>query len=223
VTAESGELPRAIVGGGESRLARYLGRHELRHPDRRADENRARLLAGLKGSVIEPGCGDGRTFRHYPRQVERLTAIEPSAAARAEAALRARSCELAIEIHDGSGERLPFPDGSFSAAVCCFYLCSVRDPALALSELRRVLVPGGELRFYEHVASRNLLFRAFQRALDASFWPGLVGGCHTSRDSERLIREAGFEIVTLNRGFHSASLLTLPAKPYVLGWARALH
>ena len=86
--------------------------------------------------------------------------------------------------------------------------------------MRRVLAPGGELRFYEHVRSEHAAFRGLQHVADALFWTRALGGCRTTRDTTAAIRAAGFQIVALNRGFHSSSLLTITAAPYVLGTAR---
>jgi hypothetical protein len=83
-----------------------------------------------------------------------------------------------------------------------------------------VLTPGGELRFWEHVRSRNVLFRQLQRAGDALFWTHALGGCETTRDTESAIRHAGFELVAVDRGFHSSSVLTITSAPYILGVAR---
>ncbi len=152
--------------------------------------------------------------------MERLLAVEPDATARAAAAKRALDAAIPIEVVEGSAEELPTPDGEFDAAVLMGVLCSVHDPGAALGELRRILKPGGELRFWEHVRSGNAVFRTLQRACDALFWTKALGGCETTRDTVAAIRAAGFEIVTLERGFHSSSLVTITSAPYILGTAR---
>lgn len=208
-----------LYGPQQSRFARYLERHEARHPDPVHRELRRKALAGLSGRVIEVGSGDGRSFEHYPATVERLLAVEPDPTARASAAELAETAPVPIEIVDGDAGSLPAEDDSFDAAVVMGVLCSVPDPAVALRELRRVLAPGGELRFWEHVRSSNPAFRAFQRACGALFWTRALGGCETTRDTEGAIRAAGFEIVELDRGVHSSSLLTITVAPYILGRA----
>ena len=211
----------SLYGPQQSRFARHLERRELRRPDPGARELRRRLLVGLRGRVLEVGAGDGRSFEHYPAEVSQVLAVEPDATARAAAVERAREAGVPIEIIDGLADALPAEDGSFDAAVVMGVLCSVPDPAAALGELRRVLAPGGQLRFWEHVCSRNVFFRGLQRAADRLFWTRSLGGCETTRDTEAAIRSAGFEIETLERGFHSSSLLTITSAPYVLGIARS--
>ena len=170
--------------------------------------------------MLEIGCGDGRAFELYPPAVTSLLAVEPDPTARAAAASRAGEAPIPIDVVDGVASALPADDESYDAAVLIWVLCSVPDPSMALLEIRRVLVPGGELRFYEHVRSRHFAFRSLQRAVDALFWTRALGGCETTRDSEAAIRGAGFEIVSLDRGFHSSSVLTITSAPYVLGIAR---
>jgi ubiquinone/menaquinone biosynthesis C-methylase UbiE len=195
-------------------------RREQRRPDPVVLEHRRRLLAGLTGDVVEVGCGDGRNFRHYPPGVEWVLAIEPDPIAREEAERRATEVSTPIEVVAGEGEALPAADDVFDAGVCSWVLCTVGDPAAALAELRRVLKPAGELRFYEHVRSRNRAFELLQRAVDATFWPPMLG-CLTARNTEAAIRAAGFEISSLERPFHASSLVTLPSAPHILGVARA--
>lgn len=170
---------------------------------------------------MEVGCGDGRAFELYPPEVEHVLAVEPDPVARLVAAERARAAPIPIEVVDGVAEALPAEDGAFDAAIVVWVLCSVPDPAAALRELRRVVAPGGELRFYEHVRSELPPFRALQRAVDAAFWTRALGGCETTRDTVAAIRDAGFRIDRLDRGFHSSSLLTITSAPFVIGVAVA--
>lgn len=209
-----------LYGSEQSRFARYLERREERNPDPVARELRRRLLAGLRGRVLELGCGDGRSFDLYPPGVTGVLAVEPDPTARAVAEERAREAPVPIEVVDGDASALPAEEGAVDAAVIVWVLCSVPDPAAALRELRRVLAPGGELRFYEHIRSEHVVFRGLQRGADALFWTRALGGCRTTRDSVGAIEAAGFELATLDRGFHASTLLTITAAPYVLGVAR---
>lgn len=211
---------KTLYGPQQSRFARYLERREARNPDPGFRELRRRLVAGLRGAVVEVGAGGGPTFEHYPPEVERLLAVEPDPVAREQAAERAASLAIPVEIVEGLADSIPAADASYDAAVVSGLLCSVPDPHAALGELRRVLRPGGELRFLEHVRSQNVAFRALQRAVDALYWTRALGGCETTRDTLGAIRAAGFEIESLERGFHSSSVLTVTSAPYVLGVAR---
>lgn len=185
-----------------------------------ARELRRRLLEGLRGRVLELGCGDGRAFEHYPPRVSRVVAVEPDPTARAVAVERAREAPVPVDVVEADAVALPFEDGSFDAAAVLWVLCSVPDPYGALGELRRVLASGGELRFYEHVRAESMLFRGVQRAVDSLFWTRSLGGCRTTRDTVGALRDAGFELEALDRGFHSSSLLTVTSAPYVVGVAR---
>jgi SAM-dependent methyltransferase len=209
-----------LYGESRSRFARLLEWREERRPDAATLELRRRLLSGLRGRVVEIGCGEGRAFELYPPQVEHVLAVEPDPTARAAAAERAADAPVPVDVVDGFAERLPAADGSCDAAVCVWVLCSVPDPSAALREVRRVLAPGGRLAAYEHVRSPRAPFRAVQRAVDAAFWTRSLGGCRTTRDTEAVILAAGFEFDWIERGFQSSSLLTITAAPYILGVAR---
>jgi hypothetical protein len=86
-----------------------------------------------------------------------------------------------------------------------------------------VLRPTGELRFWEHVRSRHLPLRVLQRSLEAVFWTRALGGCRTTRDTAAAIATSGFEFVSLDRGFHVSSPLTITAAPYIIGIARRVE
>ena len=180
-------------------------------------EHRRELVAGLRGRVLELGAGTGLSFAHYPAAVEQLVAVEPEPTMRSHAAKAAAEVALDIELVDGTADALPAPDAAFDAVVVSQVLCSVPSQAGALAELRRVLRPGGELRFYEHVASPREPGRLVQRALDATVWPPTMGGCHVARDTEAAIVAAGF----IPREVRRFRFGPTPAAPHILGVAVA--
>lgn len=182
-------------------------------------EHRRRVLAGLSGRVLEIGVGDGANFPHYPGEVAEVIAVEPEPYLRAKARKRAAELTLPIEVVDGVAEQLDFSDGSFDAAVATLVLCSVDDQARALRELYRVLRPGGELRFYEHVRAESATMRAIQRALDATVWPLVAGGDHTGRDTHAAIEAAGFQITQLDEMRFPDIRLNTPVSRHLLGKA----
>lgn len=162
-------------------------------------ERRDSLLDGLTGEVIEVGCGDGKNFPHYPAAVTGVRAVEPEPHMRRLALAGAANAPVPVSVTGGRGEQLPAADASADAAVFCFSLCSIADPGAALREAYRVLRPGGELRYLEHVrADTPGLIRA-QRLLDATIWPRMAGGCVLGHDAAAAIREAGFAIERLDR------------------------
>jgi SAM-dependent methyltransferase len=208
-----------LYGSDQSRFARYLERREARSPDPVARELRRRLLAGLRGRVLELGCGDGRAFEHYPPAVTGVLAVEPDPTARSVAAERAQEAPVPIEVVEGSASALPAGAGAFDAAVIVWVLCSVPDPNAALQELRRVLAPGGELRFYEHVRAEDPRHARSQDRINR-VWPRFAGGCHPNRDTPAAIEAAGFEIERCDR-FKFKPVIGMKAiEPHVIGIAR---
>ncbi|MEA2467958.1 MAG: hypothetical protein QOJ57_2084, partial [Thermoleophilaceae bacterium] len=114
-------------------------------------DHRREMLDGLAGRVIELGAGNGLNFAQYPESVTEVVAVEPEPYLRSRADEAAAAAAVPVTVVEGTADRLPAADASFDAAVASLVLCSVPDQARALAELRRVLRPGGELRFYEHV------------------------------------------------------------------------
>ena len=183
-------------------------------------EHRQRMLAGLTGRVVEVGPGDGGNFACYPATVTGVVAVEPEPFLRARATAAAATAPVPVEVVDGTAERLPLADATVDAAVVSLVLCSVRDQAAALAELHRVLRPGGELRFYEHVAAGTPGLRRLQAVADRTVWPLLLAGCHTGRDTVTAIGAAGFAVEEVDHFRFPEGTLAGPASPHVLGRAR---
>lgn len=182
-------------------------------------EHRRELLAGLHGRVLELGAGNGLNFGHYPGTVAEVVAVEPEPYLRRRARRAAADAPVPVTIVDGVADRLPCGDQSFDAVVASLVLCSVPDQGSALAEVRRVLRPGGELRFYEHVRPANPRIAArWQRIDDWKIWPRIAGGCHLARDTEDAIRAAGFDIERSRRFMFQGGPVTAP---HILGVARA--
>jgi ubiquinone/menaquinone biosynthesis C-methylase UbiE len=163
------------------------------------DQRRQELLSVLSGEVVEVGAGDGLNFPHYPPAVTHVLAVEPEPHLRSLAREAASHAPVPVEVVDGLAERLPCTDGSADAVVVSLVLCSVADQTAALREIRRVLKPGGRLRFLEHVRADTPGLVRVQRVLDATLWPRVAGGCHTGRDTAAAIERAGFTIQSLDR------------------------
>jgi ubiquinone/menaquinone biosynthesis C-methylase UbiE len=183
------------------------------------DEYRRRLLDGLSGRVIEVGAGNGLNFPFYPETVDRVLAVEPEPLLREAATRNAEVAPVPVEVADGVAGRLPADDESFDAGVASLVLCSVPDQQRALAEFRRVIRPGGELRFYEHVVAERPLSARLQRLADATFWPRVGGGCHLSRDTGAAIEQAGFSVMSSER-FSFTPGAPVPPLPHILGVAR---
>jgi ubiquinone/menaquinone biosynthesis C-methylase UbiE len=202
-------------------FARCLARSAAISERKGGDAYRRRLVAGLSGRVVEVGAGTGVLFGHYPATVSEVVAVEPEPNLRTMADAAARRAPVPVRVVSGMADALPAADGSMDAAVSAGLLCSVPDPDAALAELARVIRPGGELRFYEHVVSRRPRAATLQRGLDASgVWAAAMGGCRTSRDTQTAIERAGFRIDRLERFTFHPTLLDLPVAPKILGRAR---
>jgi ubiquinone/menaquinone biosynthesis C-methylase UbiE len=202
-----------------TRFAKAYMRMSKNEDRRGATEHRRRMLAGLSGSVVELGAGHGLNFPLYPAEVSEVIALEPEPTMRAAATQAAETAAVPVRVVAGVADALPLADASLDAAVASLVLCSVPDQARALAELRRVLRPGGELRFYEHVIALSQPKRALLQGADRSgLWSWIAGGCHPARDTGAAIARAGFDIQRSER-FDFRSAWFEPAIPHILGIA----
>ncbi len=153
---------------------------------------RAEMLKDVTGNVLEIGAGTGANFQYYQPGAD-VTAIEPDPYMLERAKTRASEAKVAIELRQVAAEELPFPDASFDFVIDTLVLCSVSDPRKVLSEIKRVLKPGGELRLYEHVRYKNPI-GALSQDLISPVWQWFGAGCHPNRNTERYLRDAGFQL-----------------------------
>jgi SAM-dependent methyltransferase len=200
------------------RFARAFAGAVGRMDRRGAGQHRRRLLSRATGIVVELGSGTGANFGLYPAAVSRVLAIEPEPSLRARSAEAAGTAPVPVVVLEAVAESLPLEDASADTVVASLVLCSVSDPRRALAECRRVLRADGLLLFYEHVRSLHRLVALGEDAV-TPLWKWAAGGCHPNRDTIRLLRESGFDILDADRfGFAPAALT--PRIAHVLGAAR---
>ncbi len=160
------------------------------HKERRA------VCAGLSGSVLEVGFGSGLNITHYPAAVTEIAAVEPSDRGWELSAARRTSSSLPISRIGLDGESIAAQDQSFDHALITFSLCTIPDASRALTEVRRLVRPGGSLAFLEHGHSPDLAVARWQARLDP-IEKRIAGGCHLTRNVPALIEGAGLTIDAL--------------------------
>ncbi len=176
---------------------------------------RREAMSHATGRLLIVGVGPGTDLMFLPPAVTFVAAVEPEAAMRRMAGALARRRGVDVDILDGVGESIPFPDNSFDSVHVGLVLCSVDDVAATLGEIRRVLAPGGRLVVLEHVRGDGLMGR-FQDLI-AKPWSWLASGCEPNRRTVEAIAAAGFDI----RGLRSVrrTLVPPPCTPHLQGVA----
>ncbi|MFT3716865.1 MAG: class I SAM-dependent methyltransferase [Gordonia sp. (in: high G+C Gram-positive bacteria)] len=180
------------------------------------DGLRRRACAPLSGAIVEVGFGSGFNVGNYPPEVTSVAAIEPSDLAWRRAAARVASSSIPIERAGLDGQRLPFDDHSFDGALSTFTLCTIPDLSAALSELRRVVKPGGRLAFLEHGLAPSTSVQRFQHLIDP-VEGALGGGCRLTRDIPAELDAAGWRIVENDRFYGKG--VPKPWSAFNLGYA----
>jgi ubiquinone/menaquinone biosynthesis C-methylase UbiE len=172
---------------------------------------RGELLAGARGRVLEVGAGHGLNLAHYPDGLGELVLTDPSP-------WMLKRAPSGVEVRAAGLPSLPFGDESFDTVVCTYVLCSVDDPAAALVEIWRVLVPGGRLLFLEHVrAGEGTALGRLQDVIEAPHRLA-AAGCRPNRRTAELLAASPLEVVSLHRGRQPSALPTV--RPTIMGAAK---
>lgn len=176
-------------------------------------KQREKVVPQASGVVLELGCGSGTNFEYYdPAKVEHLYALEPSPGMVAKARRKAGELGIgkSIEFLETGAENIPLPENSVDTVVITFVLCTIPDWKAALVEVKRVLKPAGRVLFSEHGLAPDEGIAKWQRRVEP-VWKPLAGGCHLTRDTAAMLREAGFEP-------HEAEAMYLPKTPKIAGY-----
>ena len=175
---------------------------------------RPRIMGDVEGRVLEIGVGTGASFEYYPADAQ-VVGTEPDPFMMERAQRRLEELGVTnIELRQTPAEELPFEDASFDHVVSSLVLCTVRDQPRTLAEARRVLKPGGTLRFLEHVRNDESRFWGTVQDVIMPVWRWFGAGCHPNRRTQQAIEDAGFRIEWLE------TVRLAPGTPAIYGAAR---
>jgi len=178
-------------------------------------QRRRDLLSNAIGVTVEIGAGTGLNAVHYPPAVSKVIATEPDPHMLRRLRRAVADARVPVLVQRAPANQLPFEDRFADTVVSTLVLCSVPDQGAALDEVHRILKRNGRFLFFEHVRAESPGLARWQDRLERP-WGWVGGGCHPNRDTVSAIREAGFELVEMER-------LDMPGvpvvKPHVLGMA----
>jgi ubiquinone/menaquinone biosynthesis C-methylase UbiE len=165
-------------------------------------ELRALVFGAAHGRTLEIGAGPGHNLPHYSGAVTELVVTEPSNQMLEHLRARLSGSPPPVgswQLVRAGGEQLPFADHSFDTVSAAFVHCTIPDPAAALREVARVLRPGGQYLFLEHVRSTNRWLGGFQDLVERPHTI-VAAGCHPNRPTEQLLAESPLTVQSLEHG-----------------------
>jgi ubiquinone/menaquinone biosynthesis C-methylase UbiE len=178
---------------------------------------RHELLSLACGATLELGAATGLNLRHYPEAVSSLVLTEPNPHMMRQAQRRVGKVRPGTSLLRAKAEQLPFADASFDTVVVIFTFCSVADQSQAIEETARVLVPGGQLLFLEHVRSADSKVAAKQDRLPL---PYRLLGCHPNRDTLSQLKSSTLTVESIKAGLVPKAPEI--ERPMIIGVARRL-
>lgn len=174
-------------------------------------KRRSMVVPLAKGDVFELGCGGGINQQFYNKDaITSYAGIDPHEGLLENTREEARAKGWTADIRQGIGEDIPFASRSFDSVVCTFTLCSVQEPERVLSEMQRILRPGGQALFLEHGRAPDADVAKWQDRIEP-VWKRLAGGCHLTRPIGSAFRGSGFEVEPLGQGY-------MPKSPRFAAW-----
>ncbi len=177
-------------------------------------EPRQFVAGEATGRILEIGAGTGANLAYYPEDAD-LTLSDPNPFMLERLERKAAEQGIPVRTDHYAGEELPYDDGSFDTVVSTLVMCSVNDPARSIVEIARILRPGGEFRFMEHVRGEGFTRERFQDLM-TPVWRAIGDGCHPNRSTVSTVRQTGLEIVETR----SFSFGPYPIRPHIAGVAR---
>ncbi len=181
--------------------------------------HRRYLADGLSGRILDLGAGTGAMIPHLAAHGSAIEyhGIEPDPNMRSRARNRAADLDLAVTIESARAESLPYPDGQFDVVLASLVFCTIGDPDAAVAEVARVLKPGGEFRFFEHIHADGRWGTA--QDIVNPVWERAAGGCQLNRDTvSRFVGHEAFDVLEVER--LEGGALSVPAIPFVRGRLR---
>ncbi len=167
-------------------------------------ERRKKVVPYAEGRVLEVGMGSGLNIPFYdPEKIECLFGLEPSDGMRKKARTNIANAPFEVRILEQPGEEIPLDDDSIDTVLLTFTLCTIADWHDALTQMRRVLKPGGKLLFCEHGEAPDESVRKWQNRLNP-FWKKVAGGCNLNRPIPVYIEKCGFKITEIESGYISS-------------------
>ena len=158
---------------------------------------RTLVVEPAAGVVLEVGFASGKNLPFYPAAVTEVLAVEPADLAWERAAQRIEDFDRPVRRIGLDGASLPLPDDSADMVISTWTMCTIPHLQEAIGEFRRVLRPGGTVRFVEHVAAVHPGARRIQSRVQP-LWGAVAGGCHLDRDIVGELEAGGFAVTLLS-------------------------
>lgn len=192
----------------------------MRQYERYIADRKKSLFANLPETILEIGPGVGSNLSYLPTGANWI-GCEPNRHMHAQLLAKADSLSLgSVKILSDSAEALPVDDDSVDAVICTLVLCSVTNVRQSLAEIVRVLKPGGRFFFIEHVAAPPRTWTSRLQSIMHYPWRLAADGCHTNRETSKLIAAGGFAKEHEEHFSVPSPMLPPFLAPHISGWAQ---